>query len=131
MARGRILQHHVGRAGEFAKDLLAFGGLEIQRNTLLAAVVSPERRLIAAEVPGPERIAALGVLDFDHFRAEIGEQRAREWPSDEVRDLEHHDSVERPCHDTSLPLSAPRGRRALLDHNGPGSRAPTGRPRSG
>ena len=51
-------------------------------------------RGIEAALEGAERIAGLGMLDLDHFGAEIGEQHAGGGAGDEGSHFEHPDVPE-------------------------------------
>ena len=61
---------------------------------LLVAVIGLEMRRIELALEGAERIAALGMLDLDHLRAEIGEQHSGGRAGDERPHLEHSDVAE-------------------------------------
>src|SRR5438309_11355362 len=61
-ARAVVIHHDVGMFDQAVKDFFSFGCLQIESQALLAAVVSPELRLLAAKIPATKRIAARGLF---------------------------------------------------------------------
>jgi len=65
-----ILEQHVGTGDELEQDRSALVRAQVELNAALAAVVGDEIRAVLLAAEGPERIAALRMLDLDHLRAE-------------------------------------------------------------
>src|SRR5207253_9496527 len=65
------------------------GIAQIELHAALAAVVGDKMRAVLAAAEAAERIAALRVLDLDHFRAEVGQHHAGKRSGDHGAELEH------------------------------------------
>jgi hypothetical protein len=68
------------------------GGLKVQRDAALAAIVGPEIRLIAAQIPAAKRIAAFGIFHFNDFGAHIGEQHRAVGARNKIAQLQNFDA---------------------------------------
>ena len=97
----KILQKDVRSAGEVADDALAFGTAQIDRDRLLAAVAGEVVGALGRAVALHERleaaglVAAIGLLDLDHGRAELGQDHARERAGEHPREVEDGHMLER------------------------------------
>ena len=78
-ARPEVLDHHVGPAGKLAGEPEVAGVAQVQHHRTLVAV-DPQvvGRGLTADGRGPRaRLVAVGRLDLDDVRAEVGEQHGR------------------------------------------------------
>ena len=102
--RAEILQHDVRRLDKAQENLLAFVGLEIDRDGLLVRIHRDERqphqvlrhRGIGAEPA--RKIAALRILDLDDLGAETRKLIAAEGAGQHVGQIEDANAGERQCH---------------------------------
>jgi len=71
---------------------------QVERDGLLVAVDREEvGRLAVGEerrAHDPHRVAAVGVLDLDHFGAHVGEQHRAVRPREHAGEVEHADALE-------------------------------------
>ena len=78
-ARSEILDQHVGAGDQFAEQLLALVGLEVEGQAALVGVEDEEEQLVI--VLGAGDIAAFGLLELDHVgpekRQHLRARRAR------------------------------------------------------
>ena len=88
-------QEHVGGLGQFVEHFLAFGRGEVDADAALAAVGVFDQRVAQRIELDPAHVeeAALGIaahrmLDLDHVRAPVGEDRARRRRERELRHFE-------------------------------------------
>ena len=90
-AGSEILDDDVGFPGEPPRDLLAVRGTQIHGHRLLVARldVPPQRRAFVQQAPLAQRISRPGRFELDDFGAELREELRREWPGDELAQLEH------------------------------------------
>ena len=109
----KVLQEHVGFAREIADDGLPFGRAQIDRDRLLAAIAGEVIRALAGAATLDERleaarlVAAVGLLDLDHARAELGQDHARERAGEHARQVENGDVLKR-FHRRGLKVSGTR-----------------------
>ncbi len=98
-ARPRRLQEYVRLRRKLEQDIDRLRPLEIEHQAALVAVERGEAHALAlADRRCGAAHVALRRLDLDDIRAHVGEQRAGERPSDEVRELDDADSRKRLCH---------------------------------
>jgi hypothetical protein len=74
-----VLDHHVALLRKVARDLLAFGRLQVERDRALVAVDAVEvggLGLAHAQAPVARVVAAARVLDLDHLGAHVGQHHA-------------------------------------------------------
>ena len=75
--------------------------LDVQSHRALVAVVGVKQQRVAVDegrAPVPGIVAAVVLLDLDHFGAHIAEDHTGHWPGDRLRDLDHFDAGERSTH---------------------------------
>src|SRR5882757_4069382 len=93
-----ILDEHVGDRGELARELLALGPRDVERDRFLAAVgrgvigrvrsVAPVLVLHPGRTESARVVARAGTLDLDDFGAEIGEVLPRPGTGEHARKIE-------------------------------------------
>ena len=93
-----ILEQHVGAGDELEQDRSALVRAQVELNAALAAIVGDEIRTVLLAAKGPERIAALRMLDLDHLRAEVGQHHARKRSRDHGAQLDHAHALENVGH---------------------------------
>src|SRR5829696_6606065 len=83
--------------GETPDELGALPLADVDGDGLLVPPERPphHRRLAAGEPPAPDLVADPGLLDLDHFGAELAEQPPRSGRRDEVAELQHPDTQQR------------------------------------
>jgi hypothetical protein len=116
-AAPEILDEDVCVPHEAQQDLVTLSPLEVERDAALVAVEDQIRRrnAVDARLAVPARVVAAGeLLDLDHVRAEIGEQRATGRTGHDLRQLEHAHSDERTGVRNRGRASAHRPRKAGL-----------------
>ena len=98
----------IGLGGHPPQGGLSFGGFQIQREALFAAIGGAEDGAFSVDqrrhVAG---VIAAGLFNLDNIRAEVGEQHGRCGPGEQTRQVEHGDAVER----SHFNCSASTGRR--------------------
>ena len=87
-----VLDHDVALRGEFARDPLAFGGLQVEAHRALVAVDAVEIRGLGradAQAPVAGIVAASRMLDLDDFGAEVAEHHAAPGARQHAGKIEH------------------------------------------
>ena len=99
-ARREVLHEHVGALEQTREDRPRLPVLHVERQAFLGAIDPDEMRGQALDrmVVVARRVAAVGPLDLDHARAELGELARAERPGDDLLECDDRDSVERPLH---------------------------------
>src|SRR2546427_255050 len=102
-AGSELLDHHVRAADQLPKDLLALGGLQIDREGPLSAVHHRER---VRDVVDDRRnrahvVAQLRVLDLDDVGTEIAQELRAERAREETREIQERDPIEGRRHGVS------------------------------
>ena len=93
-----VLDHHVGGRAELESERAALRLGEVERAAALAAV---DRQVVGrlpareGRPPGARLVAALGALDLDHVRAEVGEHHRAVGPGEHAREVGHPHAGER------------------------------------
>jgi hypothetical protein len=93
-----ILEQHIGAGDELEQDRSAGVRAQVELDAALAAVVGDEIRTVLLAAKGPERIAALRMLDLDHVGAEVGQHHARERSRDHGAQLDDAHALENVGH---------------------------------
>ena len=93
--RTEILDQHLGGGQEFEEQLAPARLAQAHRQALLVARIDLPVHADAVGLPRAQRVAALRVLDLQHFGAEIGELQAHHIAGDEARHVDHPHPVER------------------------------------
>ena len=90
-----VLGHHIGRGDQLERGLLAFGGLQIQRQAFLVAVEQREKaRARAQQLARGIAVAAVAHgLDLDDFGAQVGQHQAAAGAHDHMGELHHADAA--------------------------------------
>src|SRR6267378_3760565 len=117
-----VLDEHVGSPRELARELLAFGPGDVDRDRFLAAVgrgvvgrvlgVAPVLVLDPGRTESARVVARARTLDLDHFGAEIGEVLPRPGAGEHARKIEDADVRKRSRHEFSV-----RWRRGILSES--------------
>ena len=97
-AGSEIFEQHVGAGGQLERERAAARVLEVDRHRLLVAIDREKVGRLAAHegrAEGAGVVAALGTLELDHARAEVGELHRAERSGQHAREIEHHQVVER------------------------------------
>ena len=99
-AGAEVLHHHVGVLHQAAEERLALGGLGVQRDGSLVAVLGEETRaheLLVQFREDPEfagQVPVLGVLHLDDIRAQQGQVQRGEGPRQHIREIQDLDALE-------------------------------------
>jgi hypothetical protein len=97
----KVLEEHIGLPRELADNALAVGRAQIDGDRLLAAITGEIVGALGGAVARDERleaaclVAAIGFLDLDHRRAELGQDHARERAGEHPRQVEDGHVLER------------------------------------
>ncbi len=96
-ARRKVLHEHIRARQEAREHLRALRPLEIERERLLRSIQPDEvaREALDAGVVSAREIAAVGPLDLDDTRAEVGKLPRRKRRSDGLLDRDHGDPFQR------------------------------------
>jgi hypothetical protein len=89
-AGAEVLDQHVGLGDEPARDVLALGAAQVERERALVARLHlpPHRGAVLQQAPVAQRVAAAGRFDLDDVGAEFAERLAGEGPGDELAHLD-------------------------------------------
>jgi len=95
-ARPKVFDEHVGLAQHAANGFAPRVGFQIDRDAVLVAVDADEGRAFTAD---PRRAdappdLAVGRLDLDDVRAEIGERHRADRTGEDMREIDHPHAVE-------------------------------------
>jgi hypothetical protein len=93
--RPKVLGHHIDARHQLADDVLPFGVMQVEGHDPLVAILHrpPVADIFLRRPHAPHIVAAPGHLDLDHLGAELGHQRAAEWPGDDLRQLQDPNAV--------------------------------------
>ena len=89
-AGAKVLDQHIGLGDQPAREVLAFGLAQVERQRPLVARLHlpPDRRAVLQQPPVAQRIPGTRRLDLDHLGTELAEQLAGERTGDELTHLD-------------------------------------------
>ncbi len=96
-----VLREDVGLGGQARDQRLAFGRAQVARDRFLVPGLDQPhvRHAVGGLVSEPaEVVADPRLLDLDHLRAVLAEERAAEGRGDERRQVQRHEAVESSAH---------------------------------
>ena len=92
------MDQHVSLMQQFQEYFIALGAFKIQANAALATVNADKRPTLCFQCRWIlAQIIPLGRFDFDHFCAQVGQQRATVRPGNIGAQIQHLDTGQGQC----------------------------------